>query len=253
MCQSELTEFFAELTEFAPKPSEAQWVLFSEFKQYSRNSIPPVSNKNSPELGFSPDFQFWLFFPIVIPGPISGPVWFPILGRRPETYFLAGRLLHTALCRKNLWIFPPHVHVNLAVDFAVNSVMDFSWSFEPAKTGNNGPEKFAPKFAQEFAPKFAPPRGKIRTGLALQDAGANVWIATLVGRGLRDSNRAARDFTRAQQRSGEGLVRGKRSSIGRSRMYGRRTSGTSRPSLGAKVRSPLFLHFLGKSVVQQIL
>ena len=28
--QSELTEFFAELTEFAPKLSEAQWVLFSE-------------------------------------------------------------------------------------------------------------------------------------------------------------------------------------------------------------------------------
>ena len=38
MCQSELTEFLAELTEFAPKLSEAQWVLFSETvlsKQYS--------------------------------------------------------------------------------------------------------------------------------------------------------------------------------------------------------------------------
>ena len=30
VCKSELTEFFAELTEFAPKLSEAQWVLFSE-------------------------------------------------------------------------------------------------------------------------------------------------------------------------------------------------------------------------------
>ena len=67
--------------------------------------------------------------------------------------------LHTALRRRNLWIFPPHVHVNLAVDFAVNSVMDFSWSFEPY----NGPEKLTPKFAQEFALKFAPARGKIRT------------------------------------------------------------------------------------------
>ena len=45
MCQSELTEFFAELTEFfaeltefAPKLSE-----FSSPKQYSGNSIPPVS------------------------------------------------------------------------------------------------------------------------------------------------------------------------------------------------------------------
>ena len=38
MCQSELTEFFAELTEFAIKLSE-----FSSPKQYSRNSIPPVS------------------------------------------------------------------------------------------------------------------------------------------------------------------------------------------------------------------
>ena len=38
MWQSELTEFFAELTDFAPKLSEAQWVLFSEtvlLKQYS--------------------------------------------------------------------------------------------------------------------------------------------------------------------------------------------------------------------------
>ena len=38
VCRSELTEFFAELTEYAPKLSEAQWVLFSETalsKQYS--------------------------------------------------------------------------------------------------------------------------------------------------------------------------------------------------------------------------
>ena len=35
---NELTEFFAELTEFAPKLSE-----FSSPKQYSRNSISPVS------------------------------------------------------------------------------------------------------------------------------------------------------------------------------------------------------------------
>ena len=38
VCQSELTEFFAELTEFAVKLSE-----FSSPKEYSRNSIPPVS------------------------------------------------------------------------------------------------------------------------------------------------------------------------------------------------------------------
>ena len=41
VCRSELAEFFAELTEFAPKLSEAQWVVFSE-REYSRNSIPPV-------------------------------------------------------------------------------------------------------------------------------------------------------------------------------------------------------------------
>ena len=38
VCKRELTEFFAELTEFAPKLSEAQWVFFSETvlsKQYS--------------------------------------------------------------------------------------------------------------------------------------------------------------------------------------------------------------------------
>ena len=38
MCKRELTEFFPELTEFTPKLSE-----FSPPKQYSRNSIPPVS------------------------------------------------------------------------------------------------------------------------------------------------------------------------------------------------------------------
>ena len=38
VCQSELTEFLAELTEFAAELSE-----FSPPKQYSRNSIPPVS------------------------------------------------------------------------------------------------------------------------------------------------------------------------------------------------------------------
>ena len=38
--QTELTDFFAKLTEFAQKLSE-----FSLSKQYSRNSIPPVSAK----------------------------------------------------------------------------------------------------------------------------------------------------------------------------------------------------------------
>ena len=56
-----------------------------------------------PKIGISPDFLFWgyfplftisrpICFPIFILGPISGAIWFPILGRRPETYFLAGRL-----------------------------------------------------------------------------------------------------------------------------------------------------------------
>ena len=42
MCKRELTESLAELTEFAPKLSE-----FSLPKQYSRNSIPPVSYKST--------------------------------------------------------------------------------------------------------------------------------------------------------------------------------------------------------------
>ena len=49
----------------------------------------------------------------------------------------------------------------------------FSRSFEPSKKGYNGPEKFAPKFAQDIALKFTPPRDRIRTGLALNYAGAN--------------------------------------------------------------------------------
>ena len=40
MCKHELTEFVAELTEFTAELSE-----FSSPKQYSRNSIPPVSHK----------------------------------------------------------------------------------------------------------------------------------------------------------------------------------------------------------------
>ena len=42
-------------------------------------------------------FQDLFVLPIVIPGPISGPIRFPILGRRPETYFLAGRLDRKAM------------------------------------------------------------------------------------------------------------------------------------------------------------
>ena len=38
VCQSELTEFFAELSEFGVELSE-----FSLLKQYSRNTIPPIS------------------------------------------------------------------------------------------------------------------------------------------------------------------------------------------------------------------
>ena len=40
--------------------------------------------------GENPIFE--LSFPIFRAGPISGPISFPILGRRPKTYFLAGRL-----------------------------------------------------------------------------------------------------------------------------------------------------------------
>ena len=51
VCKRELTEFFAELTEFAPKLSEAQWVLFSETvlsKQYSaRFLVEPSSGCRS--------------------------------------------------------------------------------------------------------------------------------------------------------------------------------------------------------------
>ena len=43
-----------------------------------------ISSYNFPLISY-----FWAIF---VPGPISGPIWFPISGRRPETYFLAGRL-----------------------------------------------------------------------------------------------------------------------------------------------------------------
>ena len=45
------------------------------------------------------------FFPVFIPGPISATIWFPISGRRPETYFLAGRL------DRNPWCPPPNNRV----------------------------------------------------------------------------------------------------------------------------------------------
>ena len=49
--------------------------------------------KNCPKIGNQGKILFLGYFlPIFIPGPISGPIWFPISGRRPETYFLAGRL-----------------------------------------------------------------------------------------------------------------------------------------------------------------
>ena len=53
-CQNELTEFFAELTEFAPKLREAQWVLFSETvlsKQYSVRFLACDKILRSPSWG----------------------------------------------------------------------------------------------------------------------------------------------------------------------------------------------------------
>ena len=42
VCQNELTEFFAELAEFAAEFSEF-FLSLSLLKQYSLNSIPPIS------------------------------------------------------------------------------------------------------------------------------------------------------------------------------------------------------------------
>ena len=56
VCQSELTEFFAELTEFAPKLSQAQWVLFSETvlsKQYSARFLLKTNDIFQARLKFS--------------------------------------------------------------------------------------------------------------------------------------------------------------------------------------------------------
>ena len=41
---------------------------------------------------FPPILIFGPVFPLLRLGPISGPILFPILGGRPKTYFLAGRL-----------------------------------------------------------------------------------------------------------------------------------------------------------------
>ena len=59
--------------------------------------------------------------------------------------------------------------MNLAVNSAVDFVMNFSSSFDPFHKGSNGPEIFVLKFAQEFAPKFLPSCGKIRAKFVLQD------------------------------------------------------------------------------------
>ena len=62
--------------------------------------------QNSPKIGHQGKIIFsGYFFPIFIPGPISGPIWFPISGLRPETYFLAGRLDRKAISKERtlLW------------------------------------------------------------------------------------------------------------------------------------------------------
>ena len=48
--------------------------------------------KITPKIGNQEKILLLFFFSYVIRGPISGPIWFPISGPRPETYFLAGRL-----------------------------------------------------------------------------------------------------------------------------------------------------------------
>ena len=59
----------------------------------SGNGPRPENRKNTaPQKEIGGKSHFGLFFPIFWAGPISGPISFPILGRRPKTYFLAGRL-----------------------------------------------------------------------------------------------------------------------------------------------------------------
>ena len=59
VCQNELTEFFAELTEFAPELSEDQWVLFSETvlsKQYSARFLQTKERATTKSSWISPIF-----------------------------------------------------------------------------------------------------------------------------------------------------------------------------------------------------
>ena len=65
VCQSELTEFFAEVTEFTVKLREAQWVLFSETvlsKQYSARFPYMFGNLRNSNSSFSSFVMFSLFF-----------------------------------------------------------------------------------------------------------------------------------------------------------------------------------------------
>ena len=82
---------------------------------------------------------------------------------------LEGLLVTAPAQQKKSVNFPQIVLVNLAVNSAVDFVMNFSTSFNPLLKGLNGHEIFVLKFAQEFAPKFVPPCGKIRAEFVLQD------------------------------------------------------------------------------------
>ena len=81
-----------------------KWTAQNRKTNRSRNRSKNESRKtNRSRNRISPDFLFWgyfspisyfsgpICFPIAILGPISGPIWFPILARRSETsetYFL---------------------------------------------------------------------------------------------------------------------------------------------------------------------
>ena len=91
--------------------------------------------RNSPQNRIFPWFPSLVFFAIFILGPVSGPIWFPISGRRPKTCSLAGRL------DRNTWFFVLGVPL---VPFYSGTIKILSIAKNHLKPSQEFSERFGP-------------------------------------------------------------------------------------------------------------
>ena len=122
VCKRELTEFFAELTEFAPKLSEAQWVFFSKTvlsKQYSARFLNPSHRVDG----------LWV---VSLEAPTTEMATLEVfVGQHSHTGIQKQRSRPVSSTQRNHW----EKVSKIGVDFGPEGGVDLAWIFGAGKKG----------------------------------------------------------------------------------------------------------------------